>query len=170
MQQMFPCHKCGWQNVIGQRFCGNCAEIFEYNCPYCNVIVDPGYSSCPSCGSPLVWGYQQTIDEEQYLPDYDNQFYEPPQEAPQATFPDEQGDPDPPLQNKQKIMDADKLRQKKKNQLIVVIAFIGLVLCIGGAVYLGLQTIRAANSDPPVSATDNHTSQQLSSLSAISFN
>ena len=156
MQQMFPCHRCGWQNVIGQRFCGNCAEVFEYNCPHCNVIVDPAYSSCPSCGAPLVWGFEQQPTEEQIFSDYSQQSSQPQQVDYQPDYHEQSVETPAP----KKTLNADKLKQKKKNQLIVIIAFIGLILCIGGAIYLGLQTFKAANSEPPLSATDNHTSQQ----------
>ncbi len=161
MQQMFPCHNCGWQNVIGQRFCGNCAEVFQYNCPCCGIIVDPEYTSCPNCNAALVWGFQQQVVEEQPHMEYDQQHSQSSYEQYPPIYEEIFSNASAPVKEK-KVLDIDKLRQKKKNQLIVIIAFIGLMLCIGGAIYLGLQTLKSMNPEPPLSAIENNTSQYYS--------
>ena len=147
MQQTFPCHNCGWQNVIGQRFCGNCAEVFHYNCPYCNVIVDPEYATCPSCGSSLVWGFQQ-----QEVQEVVQTIYQQPEEVVQEPLYQQTFSVDEPAAKTTKVLDEKKL---------VIIAFIGLVLCIGGAIYLGLQTFKSMNQESPLSAIDTYTTSYL---------
>ena len=58
MQQMFQCSRCGAQNYIGQGYCWNCNERFQYNCPYCTTAVDPSMQHCPYCRSVLPWPVQ----------------------------------------------------------------------------------------------------------------
>lgn len=58
MQQTFPCPKCGAQNDIGYRFCGNCGEGFEYRCANCNALVEPTHATCPYCHKELPWETQ----------------------------------------------------------------------------------------------------------------
>ncbi len=53
MQQEFPCPKCGAQIAVGQRFCGNCGERFEYRCGRCGASTESGSGFCTSCGSKL---------------------------------------------------------------------------------------------------------------------
>jgi len=60
MQQMFPCPRCGQQNIVGQQFCGSCGEYFQYNCPNCNAIVNATLSTCPYCNTALYWPSQQS--------------------------------------------------------------------------------------------------------------
>ena len=55
---MFQCSKCGAQNYIGQAYCWNCNERFQYNCPYCTTIVDPSMQYCPYCRAVLPWPVQ----------------------------------------------------------------------------------------------------------------
>ena len=55
MQEIFPCPKCGAQNVVGQEFCQNCRQRFQYNCPFCGVSVNSALVNCPSCRQPLYW-------------------------------------------------------------------------------------------------------------------
>ena len=59
MQQIFTCSRCGAQNAVGQRFCVNCGQMFQYSCPYCNSIADPESRFCANCGAPLGWGVWQ---------------------------------------------------------------------------------------------------------------
>ena len=55
---MFQCSRCGAQNYIGQGYCWNCNERFQYNCPYCNVAVDPSMQYCSYCRAVLPWPSQ----------------------------------------------------------------------------------------------------------------
>lgn len=55
MQEIFPCPKCGAQNVIGQEFCQSCRQRFQYNCPFCGVIVNATMVNCPACRESLYW-------------------------------------------------------------------------------------------------------------------
>jgi hypothetical protein len=167
---MFSCPRCGWQNMIGQRFCASCGETFQYNCPYCNTIVDPVYNICPSCGAALTWGFQQSaeqqpIDQQQpsYPPPppqqqvYQQQYQQPPQQQYQQ----------PPQQQSQKpdTPEIEALRKKrKKNQLIVICAATGLLICIGVAIYLTITTFHKesptpAPALPPPASSGNQTSQ-----------
>jgi len=59
--QIFLCHKCGAQNVVGQQFCQACGEKFQYNCPYCGVVVDPTMVTCPNCRKGLEWPTPQRV-------------------------------------------------------------------------------------------------------------
>lgn len=61
MQPTFPCSKCGSHNFIGQPFCQNCGQQFQYNCPSCRAFVDSRFSVCPNCRAPLNWPAQQQI-------------------------------------------------------------------------------------------------------------
>ena len=124
MQQMFRCHRCGWQNAIGQRFCGSCGENFQYNCPYCNAIVDPAFNTCHNCGAYLTWGFQQPAEPQPEVPgplyQDQQQFYQQQyQEAPKQKY----RKPVPPVTN-------DREKKKKTNQLIVIVAAAGLLICI----------------------------------------
>ena len=152
MQQMFRCHKCGWQNVIGQRFCGSCGEQFQYNCPHCNTIVDTSFNTCPTCGTELSWGFQQQTPppasqdkrkEEQY------QQYQKPQKHPgkKTGYASEE----------------DKLKQKKKSQYIVIFALTGLIICIGIGIYLAVITFSQDSNPPPLPSahSDNQTTSAL---------
>ena len=72
MQQVFQCYRCGAQNYMGQAYCWNCNEKFQYYCPWCNALVDPTLPSCPNCRATLPWqaqqhaGYPQSQDVYQY--------------------------------------------------------------------------------------------------------
>ncbi len=59
MQQLFPCPRCGSQNVIGQRFCAGCGESFQYSCARCHGLVDPASRFCTNCGAMLHLYAQQ---------------------------------------------------------------------------------------------------------------
>jgi hypothetical protein len=61
-QQTFQCHQCGTENYIGELFCQGCGSWFQYTCPDCGAVVDPGFDSCPSCFTELGWGH--TAEEE----------------------------------------------------------------------------------------------------------
>jgi len=72
MQQIFQCYRCGAQNYLGQAFCWNCNERFQYYCPWCNALADPTLPNCPNCRATLPWqaqqpaGYQQSQNGYQY--------------------------------------------------------------------------------------------------------
>lgn len=59
MQQLFQCYRCGAQNYIGQVYCWNCHEKFQYNCPWCNAVVEATFVNCPNCRAVLPWPAQQ---------------------------------------------------------------------------------------------------------------
>lgn len=61
-QQTFQCHQCSSENYIGELFCQTCGAWFQYSCPSCGAVVDPGFDSCPSCLIELGWG----MAEEEY--------------------------------------------------------------------------------------------------------
>jgi len=161
MQQMFRCHKCGWQNVIGQRFCGSCGEIFQYNCPYCNNIVDPSLSACPYCQAALIWGFQQQVEP---LPEQQAGFYQEyyQQQSPQQPPPAERQQPKKQKGELPKSKE-DLLKQKKKSKLIVIIALIGLLICIGAAIYLTINTLSQPESPAAPYATSDNNSAVLPS-------
>ena len=59
MQQVFQCYRCGAQNYMGQAYCWNCNEKFQYYCPWCNALVDATLMNCPNCRATLPWNPQQ---------------------------------------------------------------------------------------------------------------
>lgn len=61
IQHIFPCPRCGAQNVVGQVACQYCEQRFQYNCPYCGHAVDPTLVNCPSCRGPLNWPTPQRV-------------------------------------------------------------------------------------------------------------
>ena len=61
MQQVFPCSKCGAQNVVGQEFCQSCGQRFQYNCPHCGAVVDATLINCPGCRESLNWPTPQRV-------------------------------------------------------------------------------------------------------------
>jgi predicted RNA-binding Zn-ribbon protein involved in translation (DUF1610 family) len=61
MQQVFPCPKCGAQNVVGQEFCQSCGQRFQYNCPHCGAVVDATLINCPGCRESLNWPTPQRV-------------------------------------------------------------------------------------------------------------
>lgn len=69
MQQTFQCFKCGAQNYVGQPFCWNCQQKFQYNCPFCGVPVDSTLIGCPNCRPRLPWPTQQSRS----YPSYDKE-------------------------------------------------------------------------------------------------
>lgn len=53
-QQVSTCPKCGYQNIVGQQFCGNCGTSKVATCPYCRATVDPSHRFCINCGMVLA--------------------------------------------------------------------------------------------------------------------
>ncbi len=176
MQQIFRCHRCGWQNVIGQRFCGSCGERFQYNCPYCSAIVDPEFTTCPNCGAELTWGFQEqpeyqpqeesTIYQQQYQ-EQPQQQYQQYQEQPQQQYQQQYQEQPQQQYQEQKTgykSKEDIVKQRKKSQFIVVISLIGLLIFVGVAIYLFIKTFQATEptppSIPPPVSTDNETTSK----------
>lgn len=172
MQQMFNCPRCGWQNMIGQRFCGSCGEVFQYNCPYCNAVVDPAYTSCPSCGAYLTWGFQQQPDpqsapqEPAFQQPYQQQAQQEYQQPAQQQYQQQPFQPqnqESPSQPRTDPATKEALKKKRKmNQIIVLAAATGLLICIGIAIYLTVTTFSEDNSPSgpvaPAASSSNQTS------------
>jgi predicted RNA-binding Zn-ribbon protein involved in translation (DUF1610 family) len=57
-QTTFPCPKCGTQIPVGQKFCGNCGQHFEYRCRHCGAVSETLSGFCTNCGGKL---YQQKL-------------------------------------------------------------------------------------------------------------
>ena len=115
--QIFLCHKCGAQNVVGQQFCQACGEKFQYNCPYCGVVVDPTMVTCPNCRKGLEWPTPQRVKA---FPKTQTEAYRGYQEQPELEE-EEAG---------------KKPKQKKSGPwLIGCLGAIVLVICILIAVY-----------------------------------
>lgn len=53
MQQSFQCPKCGAGIPVGQPFCGNCGQRFEYRCRHCGTVVGTASGFCTNCGGKL---------------------------------------------------------------------------------------------------------------------
>ena len=53
MPQEFPCPKCGMPIPVGQRFCGDCGERFQYICGHCGAAVGTPSEFCTNCGAKL---------------------------------------------------------------------------------------------------------------------
>ncbi len=111
MQQMFPCHRCGAQNLIGQRFCGACGQTFQYNCPSCGAFVDNRYTACPNCNAALYWPTQQP-----------------------GPLPEQMGDT---YQGQQSVYEyvEQKPEQKKSPVFIASIGALALAILIGGTIF-----------------------------------
>lgn len=168
---MFRCPRCGWQNMIGQRFCESCGEIFQYNCPYCNAFVDPAYSTCASCGAYLTWGFQEQSEAQpvEQGPAYQQQPYQQPYQQQQQPYQQQQvfqQQPHEATVQSGKKADAptrEALKKKRQmNQLIVLGAATGLLICIGIAIYLTVTTFsdESTPSTPstPAASSGNQTS------------
>jgi hypothetical protein len=56
LQPTFPCPKCGTQTPVGQKFCINCGQYFEYRCRHCGAVAETLSGFCTNCGGKL---YQQ---------------------------------------------------------------------------------------------------------------
>ena len=56
-QQVVLCPKCGNQNVVGTKFCGNCgtslAPVAKVNCRKCGAEMPETMKFCGNCGSPM---------------------------------------------------------------------------------------------------------------------
>jgi ribosomal protein L33 len=57
LQPTFSCPKCGTQIPVGQKFCSNCGQHFEYRCRHCGAVAGTLSGFCTNCGGKL---YQQT--------------------------------------------------------------------------------------------------------------
>lgn len=124
--QIFLCHKCGAQNVVGQQFCQACGEKFQYNCPYCGVVVDPTMVTCPDCRKGLEWPTPQRVKA---FPKMKTEAYQ-----------------------EQKWVEGEAIEEKPKQKksdpwLIGCLALIVLVLCIAGVVFF---IDASSQQSPPV--------------------
>lgn len=63
--QELQCFKCGYANNFGNKFCTNCGEKFQYSCPKCSSIIDPGVKFCGICAAELDWGLPAQIPKTQ---------------------------------------------------------------------------------------------------------
>jgi len=54
MAPVFSCPVCNALNAIGNGFCENCGEKFEYRCVHCGGIIRSGYKFCEHCGVKLI--------------------------------------------------------------------------------------------------------------------
>jgi membrane protease subunit (stomatin/prohibitin family) len=56
-QQVVLCPKCGSQNVVGTKFCGNCGTsltpVAKISCPKCGAEMPETMKFCGNCGSPM---------------------------------------------------------------------------------------------------------------------
>jgi membrane protease subunit (stomatin/prohibitin family) len=56
--QVIICNKCGSQNKVGQKFCGNCGTSLmparTIRCPNCQAEMPETLKFCGNCGKPLV--------------------------------------------------------------------------------------------------------------------
>ncbi|MCX6005507.1 MAG: hypothetical protein NT082_07545 [Chloroflexi bacterium] len=66
MQNLFSCYKCGAQTSIGDPFCRQCGEKFQYSCPGCNSKVNASDKTCRNCGNTLSWSSRQQQAEKEY--------------------------------------------------------------------------------------------------------
>ena len=48
------CSKCGAENLVGKKFCGDCGAALENRCPQCGAENLPGKKFCGDCGASLV--------------------------------------------------------------------------------------------------------------------
>jgi len=53
LQPAFLCPKCGTQIPVGQRFCSNCGQHFEYRCRHCGAVAETLSGFCTNCGGKL---------------------------------------------------------------------------------------------------------------------
>jgi len=57
-EQVVICSKCGAQNRVGQKFCGNCGNTLAptkmVKCPNCQAEMPETMKFCGNCGKPLV--------------------------------------------------------------------------------------------------------------------
>lgn len=133
MQQIFLCHRCGAQNVVGQQVCQACGQRFQYNCPYCGFIVDPTLVNCPNCRGGLYWPTPQKI----------------------KAFPRQTGT----YQEQERIEEEEKPKQKKTDPwlmgclVLVVIAFLSM-----GAYFVYDTFFQETPSTVPPAVSDNQTS------------
>src|ERR1700723_1434003 len=47
------CSKCGTENPVGKKFCGECGTAFTMRCPKCGADNAPPFKFCGDCGSSL---------------------------------------------------------------------------------------------------------------------
>jgi class 3 adenylate cyclase len=50
------CAKCGTENLVGARFCMECATPFAATCPSCGAANLPAAKFCSECASPMAGG------------------------------------------------------------------------------------------------------------------
>src|SRR5262249_5124035 len=48
------CSRCGAENPVGQKFCGECGAALQAACPSCGSTNPPGQKFCGECGPALV--------------------------------------------------------------------------------------------------------------------
>ena len=48
------CSKCGTENLVGKKFCGECGNAFTMRCPKCGVENTPPFKFCGECGTALA--------------------------------------------------------------------------------------------------------------------
>jgi hypothetical protein len=68
MARFFQCPYCGTNNKVGQRYCSNCRIGFYYTCKKCNSSVDPSFTFCPNCSTPLNWAVKPQVNQPQQPP------------------------------------------------------------------------------------------------------
>jgi class 3 adenylate cyclase/predicted ATPase len=47
------CPSCGFDNLEGMKFCGECGTPLKHRCPACGFENPPGFKFCGGCGTPL---------------------------------------------------------------------------------------------------------------------
>jgi hypothetical protein len=60
LQPTFPCPKCGTETPVGQKFCINCGQYFEYRCRHCGAVAETLSGFCTNCGGKLYRQKQST--------------------------------------------------------------------------------------------------------------
>ena len=48
------CAKCGTENPVGKKFCGECGNAFSMRCPKCGAENTPPFRFCGECGTALA--------------------------------------------------------------------------------------------------------------------
>jgi class 3 adenylate cyclase/tetratricopeptide (TPR) repeat protein len=55
------CPKCGTENPVGQKFCGECGTALATVCPSCGSTNPPGQKFCGECGAALIARASATV-------------------------------------------------------------------------------------------------------------
>ncbi|HEY3765187.1 MAG TPA: AAA family ATPase [Gaiellales bacterium] len=50
------CPRCGNENTLGRKFCGECGAGLTQTCPSCAAAIEPGTKFCGECGTALGAG------------------------------------------------------------------------------------------------------------------